>query len=138
MIFDSHCYYCDHQLLPKHGLKCLCADTWFIAKLNQEVLVLSSMSMYIETLSLTLRWRLDKQFTLQSKMEDNGDVVDGPEDDASDTIPSFSGQEHNEPDSNATLSERVFHAAKDGMALTLFALLADQARPQQVLSRYYW
>ena len=92
--------------------------------------------MYIEILPLTLRWRLDNQFTIQSKMEDNGDVVDGSEDDASDTTPSFSGQEHNEPDSNATLSERVFHAAKDGMALTLFALLADQARPQQVLSRH--
>ena len=38
----------------------------------------------------------------------------------------------NEPDSNATLSQRVFHAAKDGMALTLYALLANQARPQQV------
>ena len=92
--------------------------------------------MYIQTLSITLQWRLDKQFILQFEMEDNGDVVDVPEDDASDTIPSYSAQEHNEPDSNATLSERVFHAAKDGMALTLFALLADQARPQQVLSRY--
>ena len=38
----------------------------------------------------------------------------------------------NELDSNATLSQRVFHAAKDGMALTLYALLANQARPQQV------
>ena len=37
-----------------------------------------------------------------------------------------------EPDTDATLSQRVFHAARDGMALTLYALLANQARPQQV------
>ena len=44
----------------------------------------------------------------------------------------INGTANNEPETNATLSQRVFHAAKDGMALTLYALLANQARPQQV------
>ena len=40
----------------------------------------------------------------------------------------------NEPKTDASVSQRVFHAAKEGLAVSLYALLADQARPQQVHS----
>ena len=69
-------------------------------------------------------------------MENNKNTSDSEDDAALDNYLSktsiLNGPAVNEPDTNATLSQRVFHAAKDGMALTLFALLADQARPQQV------
>ena len=69
-------------------------------------------------------------------MENNRNASDSEDDSALDISLSktsiLNGPSLNEPDTNATLSQRVFHAAKDGMALTLFALLADQARPQQV------
>ena len=42
-----------------------------------------------------------------------------------------------EPETNASISQRVFHAAKDGLAVSLYALLADQARPQQVYRIIY-
>ena len=71
---------------------------------------------------------------------ENGRNISDSEDDSDelnlDDINSIKSINNNEPDTDATISQRVFHAAKDGMALTLFALLADQARPQQVYSKY--
>ena len=70
-------------------------------------------------------------------MENNRNTSDSEDDTALDNFLSknsiLNGPALNEPDTNATISQRVFDAAKDGMALTLFALLADQARPQQVV-----
>ena len=63
-------------------------------------------------------------------MENNRNASDSEDESALDTM--LNGPALNEPDTNATLSQQVFHAAKDGQGLTLFTLLADQARPQQV------
>ena len=66
---------------------------------------------------------------------ENGWLISDSEEDytneqCDDAIRSIQGSD--EPDPNATVSQRVFFAARDGMALTLYALLANQARPEQV------
>ena len=72
------------------------------------------------------------QLTMESRRSQSSDSEDYDIDLAYTEKSVLNATAQNEPDTNATLSQRVFHAAKDGMALTLFALLADQARPQQV------
>ena len=71
-------------------------------------------------------------------MENDRNISDSEDDSILnfDDANSIESINNNEPDTNATISQRVFYAAKDGMALTLFALLADQARPQQVYSKH--
>ena len=72
-------------------------------------------------------------------MENGRDMSDSEDDSIinTDDTSSVNSINNNEPDTNATISQRVFFAARDGMALTLYALLADQARPQQVYSKYW-
>ena len=77
----------------------------------------------------------DRNSASESEGESSLDEANNINDFASTLI---NGTANNEPETNATLSQRVFHAAKDGMALTLYALLANQARPQQVSERNYY
>ena len=76
----------------------------------------------------------DRNSASESEGESSHDETTSINDFASTLI---NGTANNEPETNATLSQRVFHAAKDGMALTLYALLANQARPQQVCETNY-
>ena len=77
----------------------------------------------------------DRNSASESEGESSLDETTNINDFASTLI---NGTANNEPETNATLSQRVFHAAKDGMALTLYALLANQARPQQVCETNYY